>query len=98
MSQGDTQLEYYCAVAKGGDRQATTDLATEVHIMSEGKEVYSMAAKVVNLPSGGPAVYGAVHLTDKLAPGEYYLHLIATDPRGGKNAAADQWTDFQVMQ
>jgi hypothetical protein len=57
-----------------------------------------VAAKVVKLPSGGPAVYGAVHLTDKLAPGEYYLHLIATDPRGGKNAAADQWTDFQVRQ
>jgi hypothetical protein len=38
-----------------------------------------------------------VRLTDKLAPGDYYLHLIATDPRGGKNAAADQWTDFQVM-
>jgi VWFA-related protein len=93
-----SEMEYYCAVAKGGDRQATTDLATEIHIVSEGKEVYSMAAKVVNLPSGGPAVYGAVHLTDKLAPGEYYLHLIATDPRGGKNATADQWTDFQVMQ
>jgi VWFA-related protein len=91
-------MEYYCAVAKGGDRQATTDLATEIHIMSEGKEVYSMPAKVVNLPSGGPAVYGAVHLTDKLAPGEYYLHLIATDPRGGKKAVANQWTDFQVMQ
>jgi VWFA-related protein len=96
--QQGSELEYFCAVAKGGDRQATTDLATEIHIVREGKEVYSTAAKVVDVPNSGPAVYGAVRLTDKLAPGEYYLHLIATDPRGGKNAAADQWTDFQVMQ
>ncbi len=93
-----SEMEYYCAVAKGGDRQATTDLATEIHIVSEGKEVYSTAAKVLDLPNSGPAVYGAVRLTDKLPPGEYYLHLIATDPRGGKNAAADQWTDFQVIE
>jgi hypothetical protein len=95
--QQGSNLEYFCAVAKGGDRQATTDLATEIHIMREGKEVYMTAAKVVDVPNSGPAVYGAVHLTDKLVPGEYYLHLIATDPRGGKNATADQWTDFQVM-
>jgi len=95
--QQGSKMEYFCAVAKGGDRQATTDLATEMHIIREGKEVYSTAAKVVDVPSGGPAIYGAVRLTDKLEPGEYYLHLIATDPRGGKNAAADQWTDFQVM-
>jgi VWFA-related protein len=93
-----SDMEYYCAVSKGGDRQATTDLETEIHIVSEGKEVYSTAAKVVNLPGTGPAVYGAVRLTDKLAPGEYYLHLIAKDPRGGKNAAADQWTDFRVIE
>jgi len=93
-----SDMEYYCAVSKGGDRQATTDLETEIHIVSEGKDVYTTAAKVVNLPSGGPAVYGAVRLTDKLAPGQYYLHLIATDPRGGKNAVADQWTDFQVIE
>jgi VWFA-related protein len=93
-----SDMEYFCAIAKGGDRQATTDLATEIHIVSEGREVYSMAAKVVNLPDSGPAVYGAVRLTDKLPPGEYYLHLIATDPRGGKNAAANQWTDFQVIE
>ena len=93
-----SDMEYYCAIAKGGDRQATTDLATEIQIIREGKEVYSLTAKVENLPKGGPAVYGAVHLTDKLPPGEYYLHLIATDPRGGKNSAADQWTDFRVMQ
>jgi len=95
--QQGSNMEYFCAVAKGGDRQATTDLSTEIHIMREGKEVYSTAAKVVDVPNSGPAIYGAVRLTDKLAAGEYYLHLIATDPRGGKNAAADQWTDFQVM-
>ena len=91
-------VEYFCAVAKGGDRQATTDLATEIQIVREGKAVYSASAQVVNVPNSGPAVYGAVRLTDKLAPGDYYLHIIATDPRGGKNSAADQWTDFQVMQ
>jgi hypothetical protein len=95
--QQGSEIEYFCAVAKGGDRQATTDLSTEIQIMREGKEVYSTAAKVVDVPNSGPAIYGAVRLTDKLAAGEYYLHLIATDPRGGKNAAADQWTDFQVM-
>jgi VWFA-related protein len=95
--QQGSNMEYFCAVAKGGDRQGTTDLSTEIHIMREGKEVYSTAAKVVDVPNSGPAIYGAVRLTDKLSPGEYYLHVIATDPRGGKNAAADQWTDFQVM-
>jgi len=96
--QRGSDMEYFCAVAKGGDRQATTDLSTEIQIVQDGRAVYSSSAKIVNVAGSGPAVYGAVRLTEKLAPGEYYLHVIATDPRGGKNSAADQWTDFQVMQ
>ena len=96
--QQGSDMEYFCAVAKGGDRQATTDLSTEIQIVQDGRAVYSSSAKIVNVAGSGPAVYGAVRLTEKLAPGEYYLHVIATDPRGGKNSAADQWTDFQVMQ
>jgi len=91
------EMEYFCAVEKGGDRQATTALDTQVQIVQEGKEVFSVAGKLVDLPHRGPAVFGALRLTAKLPPGEYYLHVIATDPRGGKNSAADQWVDFEVV-
>jgi len=95
--QGE-ELEYLCAVEKGGMASALTDLATEIEILRDGKAVYSAEAKIVDVPERGRAVFGALRLTDKLAPGEYYLHVIARDPRGGKNAAADQWTDFEVVE
>jgi VWFA-related protein len=92
------ELEYLCAVEKGGAAHASTNLATEIEILRDGKAVYSADAKIVDVPQSGPAVFGALRLTDKLVPGEYYLHVIAKDPRGGKNAAADQWTDFEVVE
>jgi hypothetical protein len=92
-----SDLEYFCAVEKGGSRLATTDLATDVQILRDGKEVYSNSSKVVESPATGPAVLGAVRLGGNLAPGDYYLHVVVTDPRGGKDSAADQWIDFQVL-
>lgn len=92
------ELEYMCAVEKGGDKRATTDLTTQVQIIRDGKEVYAANGRMVDVPNRGQAVFGALRLTAQLAPGEYYLHVVATDPRGGKNAAADQWVDFEVVE
>jgi hypothetical protein len=92
------ELEYLCAVQKGGDKRATTNLRTQVQVVRDGKEVYASNGNVVDLPGGGHAVFGALRLTAQLTPGEYYLHVVATDPRGGKNSAVDQWVDFEVVQ
>ena len=91
------ELEYMCAVERGGDKRATTELTTRVQIVRDGKEVYAANGRMVDVPNRGQAVFGALRLTAQLAPGEYYLHVVATDPRGGKNAAADQWVDFEVV-
>ena len=92
------ELEYFCAIQKGRDPQATADLATRIRIVHEGQEVYSAPAQVVEIKGSGPAVFGVLRLTSAMPPGEYYLQVVATDRRGGKSAVEYQWTDFKVAQ
>ena len=91
------ELEYLCSVQSGRRAMSPADVETAIRILRDGKEVYSAPAKLVQVPAAGPAVFGILRLTGVMAPGEYYLQVIATDRRGGKNALADQWTDFTVL-
>ena len=47
------ELEYMCAVEKGGDKRATTDLTTQVQIVRDGKEVYAANGRMVDVPNVG---------------------------------------------
>ena len=71
-------------------------LTTRVRVLRDGKEVYSAPARLVDTKGSGQAVFGALKLTDKLTPGEYYLQVIAAE-QNGKGDAAGQWTDFTVL-
>jgi hypothetical protein len=94
--QRGTSLEFLCLVASGRNRKLDLDMATQVRILRDGKEVYSAPAKLVGAKGGGQAVFGALKLTDQMTPGEYYLQVIAAEQKG-KGDAAGQWTDFTVL-
>ncbi len=90
-------VEFLCAVANGGKKRPKLDLETRVRVLRNGKAVYSAPAQVVEMKEGGPAVFGALKLADRLTPGDYDLQVIATERIGGKAIAAGQWTDFTVL-
>jgi VWFA-related protein len=94
--QRGTSLEFLCLVARGRNRKPDLDMATRVRILRDGKEVYSAPAKLVDAKGSGQAVFGALKLTDRITPGEYYLQVIAAEQQG-KGDAAGQWTDFTVL-
>ncbi len=90
-------VEFLCAVENGGKKRPKLDLETRVRVLRDGKEVYSAPAQVVEMKEGGPAVFGALKLADRLTPGDYDLQVIARERNGGKAVAAGQWMDFTVV-
>jgi hypothetical protein len=72
------------------------DLAAQIRIVRDDREVYSAPAKIAALKGGGRTVYGLLKLADAIPPGEYYMQVVATDG-AGKNTSAEQWTDFQAL-
>ena len=91
-----SSLEFLCAVASGRNRKPGLDLTTRVRVLRDGKEMYSAPARLVDTKGSGRAVFGALKLTDKMMPGEYYLQVSAAEQKG-KGEAAGQWTDFTVL-
>ena len=79
-----------------GSAKDRLDLAAQVSILRNGKEVYSAPAQFVDTEGHGRAVFGALKLTGKMAPGEYYLQVTAAE-RKDKGEAAGLWTDFTVL-
>jgi VWFA-related protein len=92
-----TSLEFLCAVENGRKKGLPVDLATRVRVLRDGKEVYSSPARLIDLPTGGRIVFGALRLADNMKPGDYDLQVIAATRNGAKAAAAGQWTDFTVL-
>ena len=90
-------LEFLCAVETGHKRKPDADMVARVRVLRDGKEVYSAPARLIDMKNG-QAVFGALKLADSMTPGEYNLQVIAADRKGGKDAAAGQWTDFTVVQ
>jgi VWFA-related protein len=90
------RLEYACMVEAGRKKGTVPDLAAQIRIVRDGREVYSAPAKLADLKGGGRTVYGLLKLADAIPPGEYYMQVVATD-RASKNTGAEQWTDFQVL-
>lgn len=91
------EVEYLSALQKGHGAEALADLTTQIRIVREGKDVYSAPAKLVEVPGSGPAVFGVLKLSKDMAPGEYFLQVVARDSKGGKNGLASQWTDFEIL-
>jgi len=90
-----SQLEYFCMVEKGGGKSADK-LGAQIQIMRDGRSIYSGPAKVVPLDGGRLAILGDLKLGARMSPGDYYLGVIASD-LAKKNAAAAQWTDFEIL-
>jgi len=91
------EVEYLAALQKGRSQETLADLATQIRIVRDGKDVYLAPAKVVEIPGSGPAVFGVLRLSKEMVPGEYFLQVVATDGNGGKNGIASQWTDFEIV-
>lgn len=90
------RLEYACLVETRRKKGTAPDIAAQIRIVRDGREVYSAPAKVADLKGGGRTVYGLLKLADAIPPGEYYMQVVATD-RANKKVSAEQWTDFQVL-
>jgi VWFA-related protein len=91
------EVEYLSALQKGRGAEALADLAAQIRIVRDGKDVYSAPAKVVEIPGSGSAVFGVLKLNKEMVPGEYFLQVAARDAKGGKNGLASQWTDFEIL-
>ena len=91
------EVEYLSALQKGRGAEPLADLAAQIRIVRDGKDVYSAPAKVMEIPGSGPAVFGVLKLSKEMVPGEYFLQVIAKDVKGGKNGLASQWTDFEIL-
>jgi VWFA-related protein len=94
--QRGSSLDYLCVVATGRNRKPNLGLTTRVRVLRDGKEVYSAPGQLVDTKGNGQAVFGALKLTDKMPPGEYYLQVTASEQKGNAEAAG-QWTDFTVL-
>jgi len=95
------QVEYLSLLQNGPHGQANVqvDLDAEVRVFRDGKEVFKGPAKLAAAEGSGVwAITGKLRLGDAMAPGEYFLEVVATDRAGkGKNSAVAQWTDFEVV-
>ena len=60
-----TEVEYLCALQKGHSGEALADLAAQIRIVRDGKDVYSAPAKAMEIPGSGPAVFGVLKLSKK---------------------------------
>lgn len=89
------RLEYLCFVQNGASKPANTVVAT-IRILRGDKQIFTAPAPVVDV-SGTSAITGMLRLTEGMAPGEYYIEVVA-ETQGVKKPALDgQWTDFEVV-
>jgi hypothetical protein len=84
-----SQMEYFCLLENLGKKVAAADLNSQIHIVRDGRDIYSGPARLVPIDGGGLAVTGKLKLGVKMTPGDYYLGIMA--------AGAVQWTDFEVL-
>lgn len=90
------KLEYVCLVEKGRKKGSDAGLAAQVRIVRDGRDVYSGPAKVAAVNGSTRAVHGLLKLADAITPGEYFRQVVVTDSTR-KSAAAERWTDFEVL-
>ncbi|MGA3042107.1 MAG: VWA domain-containing protein [Bryobacteraceae bacterium] len=90
------QLDYFCMVEKGRKNAPTQGLDAQIRIVRDGRDLYSGPAHLIPT-ANGLAIMGKLKLGGKIAPGDYYLEVIAADRAARKNGASAQWTDFEVL-
>ncbi|MGA7410452.1 MAG: VWA domain-containing protein [Bryobacteraceae bacterium] len=71
-------------------------LNAQIHLVRDGKEVYSAPAGLTAIQGAGQAFSGKLKLGDFPA-GDYYLQVVANLHGGNKKLSATQWTDFQIL-
>lgn len=91
------QVEYFCMVEKSKKPLPAGDLQAQIHILRDGRNVYSGPANLTPMDSGGLAITGDLKLGEKMTPGDYYLGVVAADRAARKNAVSAQWTDFEIL-
>ncbi len=98
FKQGEV-LQYFCLLEAGRKQHGTFkgELDARIRILHDDKEIYSGVAPLGKTAKGQPAVVGKVKLTGAIAPGEYYLQVIAHSREGKRESMAAQWTDFEVV-
>ncbi|MGO4880262.1 MAG: VWA domain-containing protein [Bryobacteraceae bacterium] len=89
------EIEYFCLIESAG-KVTAADLDSQIRIVRDGKDVYTGPAKFLAISGGGMAFTGKLKLSAKMTPGDYYLGIVAAQPNARKNAAAVQWTDFEI--
>ncbi len=68
----------------------------QIHVVRDGKEVYSAPAGLTTIQGAGQAFAGKLRLADFPA-GDYYLQVVANLHGSNKKLSATQWTDFQIL-
>jgi hypothetical protein len=87
--RGEDSLSYACQVFHA------KSIAGEVRIAHDGTQVLAAAAQVVGNGDGTSTTKGVIPLAT-LAPGYYVLQVVAS-AESGKDVAASQWTDFEIV-
>ena len=83
-------LSYACQVFNA------KSVSGEARIVSEGRQVQTVAAQTVANGDGTSTLRGLVPLS-ALAPGYYLLQVQAKAGEPGKVVTASQWTDFEIV-
>lgn len=96
-------LDYACEIynAQINMRTHQPELATQVRLFHEGREVFASDLSPLNRSSAQsvsqPALIGHLRLGAQMPAGQYMLQVIVIDRLAkGKEQAAVQWIDFEI--
>ncbi len=96
--QRGTLLQYFCLLENADAKHApATDLSAQVRIVADGRQMFLGPVKITEMADHKRAIIGQMKLGAALAPGDYYLQVIAKRSGGPKADVADQWSDFEVL-
>lgn len=91
-----SEVKYFCLVENPGNKVPAANLDSQIRMVRDGKEIYSGPIRTITTEDGQLAVTGALKLSEKMTPGDYYLGVIVAD-RTAKNRVTAQWTDFEIV-
>jgi hypothetical protein len=91
------EVEYFCLIENADKKPPDAELDSDIHVVRDGKELFSGPAKLVPMDNGRLAISGRLKLSEKMPPGDYYLGISAAQRTPSRKAAAIQWTDFEII-
>ncbi len=96
--RSNAALEYLSMIentAKTGAGKAPA-IDARIHLVRDGKEVYTAPAGLTTIAGGGQAFSGKLTL-GSFPAGDYYFQVIATNHDGMTKRVDVHWTDFQIL-